>query len=293
MKGIFRMRNVIVCSAGLSICWMMSGCDWLSDSKKARKPDVPVYAKVRDFKEGSASATEGTHPHFNQNNGSCEAQVLGINVIEPEIATDGATDPRFPGDNRNPRLIVPVDPRMLRCFDPPDRFNEWFEDVGGDVNRAFLVKMGFVHDRGTGFYAFRSNSFFPIDDGASFQKDEDDGPDPFGHLQTGEKEGLDLTRHNYGFTLEFHTKFAYKQGTGQFITFQGDDDLWAFVNGKRVIDLGGIHVAEKDSINLDALRESLDLADKTEYPIDFFFAERAVASSKLEIVTNIVFIPME
>jgi fibro-slime domain-containing protein len=287
------MRKLLVYSAGLLICWMLSGCDWMNDSKADKKPPIPVYAKVRDFKEGSASGSEGTHPHFNQNKGSCEAQALGINVIASEIGTDGASDPKFPGDNRNPKLIVPLDPRVLRCFDPPERFSDWFEDVEGDVNRPFLVKMNFEHEGGTGYHAFRNNAFFPIDDGAPFQKDKDGGPDPFGHLQTGEKEGVDLTRHNYGFTLEFHTQFVYKQGGGQFITFQGDDDLWAFVNGKRVIDLGGIHVAEKDSINLDALQGSLGLEDKSEYPIDFFFAERAVASSKLAIVTNILFIPME
>lgn len=287
------MRKLLVCSAGLVFGWALSGCDWLSDSKSGKKPPIPVYGKVRDFKEGSASGSEGTHPHFNQNKGSCEAHALGINVVESEISTDGAADPGFPGDERNPKLIDPLDARLLRCFDPPERFSEWFEDVDGDVNRSFLVKMDFAHESGTGYYAFRNNSFFPIDDGASFEKADADGPDPFGHLQTGEKEGVDLTRHNYGFTMEFHAKFAYKQGGGQFITFQGDDDLWAFVNGKRVIDLGGIHVAEKDSVNLDALQAALGLEDKSEYPIDFFFAERSVASSKLAIVTNVPFIPME
>ncbi len=287
------MRKLLVYSAGLLFCWMLTGCDWLSDSKTEKKPPIPVYAKVRDFKEGSASGSEGTHPHFNQNKGSCEAQTLGINVIESDISTDGASDPEFPGDNRNPKLIVPLDPRLLRCFDPPERFSDWFEDVEGDVNRPFLVKMDFEHEGGTGYYAFRNEAFFPIDNGAPFRKDKEGGPDPFGHLQTGEKEGVDLTRHNYGFTLEFHTGFVYKQGGGQFLTFQGDDDLWVFVNGKRVIDLGGIHVAEKDSVNLDALQSGLGLADKSEYAIDFFFAERSVASSKLAIVTNIPFIPME
>src|SRR6187549_1257642 len=156
------MRKLLAYSAGLLFSWALSGCDWISDSKSSKKPPIPVYAKVRDFKEGSASGSEGTHPHFNQNKGSCEAQALGINVVAPEISTDGATDPNFPGDERNPKLIDPLDARLLRCFDPPELFSEWFEDVDGDVNRPFLVKMDFAHEAGTGYYAFRNNSFFPI-----------------------------------------------------------------------------------------------------------------------------------
>src|SRR5688572_17589856 len=118
MEGIDRMRKVLVYSAGMLYCGMMSGCDFLSDSKTSKKPDIPVFAKVRDFKEGSASVSEGIHPHFNQNKGSCEAKVLGINVVESEIEIGGATDPGFPGDNRRPKLISPLDSRLVRCFDP-------------------------------------------------------------------------------------------------------------------------------------------------------------------------------
>jgi fibro-slime domain-containing protein len=284
------MLKVVKYSGWILACCGFWGCSQLLGSKNDKK-DIPVYAKVRDFREGNATNSAGTHPHFNQNKGSCEDQSMGIVVVQPEIDASGSSDPRFPGDNRNPKLIVPVESGAVRCFDPPDRFSDWFEDKGDDINRPFLVKMRF-EDKG-GYYEFRNDSFFPIDDGAAFEKDKTDGPGTFGHLQSGEKEGVDLTKHNYGFTMEFHTGFTYKQGKGQWITFQGDDDLWAFVNGKRVIDLGGIHVAEKDSVNLDAAQGSLGLADGTVYPVDFFFAERAVASSKLAIATNIAFTPIE
>jgi fibro-slime domain-containing protein len=258
------------------------------EAKKA-KDAIILIGKVRDFHEGNATSSDGTHPHFNQNPVSCDARTLGVRTVEPNLDTTAGADPKFPGDNRGPALILPVDPAISKCFDPPDRFGDWFQDRGTDINRPFLVKLPFTLDASAGIYFYRNNAFFPIDEGADYVKESEDGPEPFGHLQTGAKDTVDLTRHNYGFTMEFHTRFTYEQGQGQFIAFAGDDDLWAFVNGKRVIDLGGTHSTQKDTVKLDDLKDALGLTDKGDGLLDFFFAERSVASSNLSIATNVAF----
>jgi len=291
------MRKAIF--GGLAAALVLTGCGKLGNflapikDGKDDKPHMDLVAKVRDFKEGNATSPDNTHPHFNQGVAACEAHLAGINTVLPELSTGGGRDSSFPGDERTPALApldgMPVN--VSRCFDPADRFSDWFEDRGQDVNRPFLFTMKFEQDDKTGYYEFRENQFFPLDKGNGARKESSSGPDPFGYLQTGSKDGVDLSSHIYGFTLEFHVMFTYNQGKGQFLSLRGDDDLWAFVNGHRIIDLGGIHSAESDSVNLDDKASELGLIDKELYNLEFFFAERAVASSTLNIITNLEFSP--
>jgi len=248
--------------------------------------ELILRAKVRDFKEVNPTDSVGTHPHFNIQN-ACSAQELGINTIEasidPTASADGGV---YAGDNRGPRLVNPMPASIARCFDPPERFSDWYSDKPG-VNRPFLVDLSFKLDTATGLYHFRDDNFFPLDAGKPYSKINPGDPDPFGNLQTGMVDGRDLSLHNYGFTMEFHTFFTYTQGKHQVFTFQGDDDIWVFLNGKRVLDLGGVHQTQMGSANLDSSISDLGLEDGKIYPLDFFFAERHTASSSCLITTNL------
>jgi len=139
-----------------------------------------------------------------------------------------------------------------------DTFNEWYRDVPG-VNIPFEYTLVLTND-GNGLYTYDNQAFFPID---------------------GQGYGNDQNGHNFGFTYEVHTVFTYKQG--QKFYFRGDDDLWVFINNKRVIDLGGIHGAEEASVDLD----TLELTEGEDYTLNIFFAERHVSASSFKITTSI------
>jgi fibro-slime domain-containing protein len=146
----------------------------------------------------------------------------------------------------------------------PASFEQWYRDVPG-VNLSTAVSLPLSPSASKkGVYAYENTSFFPIDD------------------QLFGNEG-DI--HNYHFTLEVATRFRY-QG-GETFTFSGDDDVWVFINRKLAIDLGGIHAAESQTVDLDARASTFGLARGEIYPMHIFFAERHLIGSDFIVETTL------
>ena len=89
-----------------------------------------------------------------------------------------------------------------------------------------------------------------------------------------------ITRSN---EFELHLDFNYRAADGQFFRFVGDDDVWVYINDQLVIDLGGVHGATEQYVDVDRL----GLEHNEVYTLDFFFAERHRTQSNFRVETNI------
>ncbi|RYZ07403.1 MAG: fibro-slime domain-containing protein [Myxococcales bacterium] len=145
------------------------------------------------------------------------------------------------------------------------KLEDWYATIAG-VSTAYVVDF-WLEPVGKSF-VLDSSRFFPLDSVASAESTQNDD---------------DGQPRNFGFTTELHTSFRY--AGGEIFTFRGDDDVFVFVDGKLVVDIGGVHGPTQGTVMID----QLGLAKGSVYTLDLFQAERNPTGSNFRIETTLDF----
>ena len=245
---------------------------------------------------GGAPSTGGGAP-TGTTNGNCGNVLRGVARDFPNLGDAGANpdfeSPTFWGQTPTLNLVAstlgadkkPVYASKCELANTPIKttacpygaetttranFDQWYRDTPS-VNQPFAISLYLAPQPG-GLFTFQSLHYFPLDAAG------------FGNAGKAD-DGL---IHNFGFTTEIHTQFSYSGGES--FQFQGDDDVWVFINGKIAVDLGGLHPRMLGTIDLDASAAALGIQKGNVYSLDLFHAERHTDKSTFRIDTNLSFV---
>lgn len=194
-------------------------------------------------------------------------------LVKNYLGSDGLPVPTFASTDSSAAAGIDYQSQAVIGNDPvqpTDNFYQWFHQVDGK-SLQIEKEITFHRVSGENKYEYGGRQIFPVDD-VNFSNDD----------VTTSRMG-----HNFHFTAHLSVPIKANLSGNETFEFSGDDDVWVFLNGQLVLDLGGVHTAEDGTfvINQDgsvttrtrdqaAYTTNLGLEKGQVVKLDFFYAER-------------------
>ncbi|MFZ9889121.1 MAG: DUF4215 domain-containing protein, partial [Myxococcota bacterium] len=142
----------------------------------------------------------------------------------------------------------PVLEDPMDCVDNASTFAQWYRS-DDQVNRTMVDQLLLTAVAGqSGAYEFFDSSFFPVTGKGWNAPDCLPGGGVCEQTRQAKLGTTQFTQENFHFTSETRYWFTYRGG--EKLTFDGDDDVWVFIDGKLAVDINGLHPAIQRFIQL-------------------------------------------
>ncbi len=210
---------------------------------------------------------------------------------QPVPETDTFYDSADP-DTVDPSLTNQADNRYNKVVTERDTLR-LYGDAKGVYTLNSWQQMGY-----SGRYAFNTGTansgikpkFAPID-GMGFEE-----PGVMKNLYDTDPgsnrvviEGYDGYDANYNLSMHASGSFVYYEDQNLYFEFNGDDDVYFFIDGYLALDIGSSHAQRAGICKLNEFefQDGSKLVNGKTYTFDMFYTERATPDSNLMFATNI------
>jgi len=218
----------------------------------------------------------------------------------------------FDGGFSNGASLADLESGKITQTQYKDRTNSAVVYNGFDSNGDGTISLNTVNEKDLYYYTSSSTTtrypFLPVTDAEGVYAGETDS---YYFAEDG-KRSYDVEygtykNRNYNYVLESNGEFVYHEEDNLFFEFEGDDDVYLFINGQLVLDLGGGHSISNSSFNVNdyvvwardvlknptaysdaeiARAEALSLENGEIASFDFYYMERHGFGANMRIVTN-------